>query len=163
VTVLLPETYPAYAGQFQLPVRLTEWMDLIVNHYASLDVSLPGRRYWTIGRTAHDCEQAVLAVQQYILGTAAAPMEPSVCNGPRAVTFTFEVIRCAAPLTKRGDPPAAGDIEVASVDPAIDMEIMMDLHKFFADPGSPVVVTVDAISESGGMHGAIATYTVDVF
>src|SRR4051812_472429 len=84
-------------------------------------VPLPERQYWTIGQTAHDCEQMVLAVQQMFLGTAENPIELTQCTGPRGLTFTVEVTRCVPGLTNRGQLPSAESIEIASVHPVIDM------------------------------------------
>lgn len=162
MTVTLPETYPAYATDFVIPNKLTRWLGDIVDYYAEKNIPLPERRYWTVGETAHDCEQAVLAVQQMILGTAENPMEVTHCNSPRAITFTFEVIRCVPGLDSRGRPPEAQEIEDGSVDIAIDMEMMLDLARIFPEFNSAVMVTVDPISPSSKFAGAIATYTVDV-
>lgn len=123
-------------------------------------IPLPERQYWTIGTTAHDCEQMVLAVQQMFLGTAENPIELTQCTGPRGLTFTVEVVRCVPGLTNRGQPPPADAIEVASVNPVIDMEIMLDLAKYFDPFMTGVIVNVDPIPASGGFHGAIATYSV---
>jgi hypothetical protein len=158
---------PPYADEFVIPKWCDKAMVDIVEHYATKTgvlggVPLPARQYWTIGQTAHDCEQAVLAVQQMFLGTAENPMELTQCNGPRGLTFTFEVVRCVPGLTNRGQPPTADSVEIASVNPVIDMEIMLDLAKYFDPYLIGVVVNVDPITASGGFHGAIATYSVSL-
>ena len=163
IPVQLPATWPDYAGSFVVPVFVEKAMQDIREHYETkVGVPLPERQYWTIGQTAHDCEQMVLAVQQMFIGTAEAPLETTQCNGPRGLTFTVEVIRCVPGLDNRGRPPAADAIEVASVNPVIDMEIMLDLAAYFDPYALGVVVNVDPISASGGMHGAIATYSVSL-
>jgi hypothetical protein len=159
--VPLPDTWPEYATDFQIPKFVDQAMRDIEEHYdTKVGVALPARRYWTIGTTAHDCEQMVLAVQQMFLGTAEVPLELTQCGGPRGLTFTVEVVRCVPGLTNHGKPPESESIEVASVHPVIDMEIMLDLVKYFDPYLTGVVVNVDPIPASGGMHGAIATYTV---
>jgi hypothetical protein len=125
-------------------------------------VPLPERQYWTVGTTAHDCEQLVLAVQQMFIGTAEAPMEVFRCDGPRALTFTVEVLRCVPTLTNRGQAPSGDAIEVASVNPVIDMEIMLDLAQYFDEFNTGVATTVDPLNAEGGYHGAICTYTVSL-
>jgi len=156
-----PADWPEYAGDFQLPPFVDNALAAIQNYYDNVvHVPLPSRRYWTIGQTAHDCEQCVLAVQQMFLGTAEVPLETTQCNGPRGVTFTVEVVRCVPTLDNRGKPPEAESIEVASVNPIIDMEIMLDMAKLFDPFMTGVIVNVDPIPASGGMHGAICTYTV---
>jgi len=160
ITEPLPPTWPVYASDYVIPRWCSEAMEAVIAHYADIEVPLPERRYWTIGQTAHDCEQVVLCVQQMFLGTADNPMETTQCNGPRSLTFTLEVVRCVPTLDNRGRPPAGSAIEVASVDPVVDMEILMDCAKFFDPFLAGVVVTVNVIPADGGMHGAIGTYTV---
>jgi hypothetical protein len=161
--VQLPATWPPYAGDFVVPVFVENAMANIIEHYETkVAVPLPERRYWTIGTTAHDCEQMVLAVQQMFIGTAEAPLETTQCNGPRGLTFTVEVVRCVPGMDNRGRPPTGEALEVASVNPVIDMEIMLDLASYFDPYALGVVVNVDPISASGGMHGAIATYSVSL-
>jgi len=152
--------WPPYAAQFTLPTWITVGFESVVDHYLTkTDVPLPPRRYWTIGSTAHDCEQIVLAVQQMFLGTADTPLGTTLCNGPRSVTFTIEVIRCVPTLNNRGQAPAGTDIESAAVNAVVDMEILMDVATYFDQFNSGIVVTIDVIPASGGFHGVIATYT----
>jgi hypothetical protein len=158
-----PQERPDYAGDFVVPKWCDKAMIDITEHYdTKVNVPLPERRYWTIGQTAHDCEQAVLAVQQMFLGTAENPLETTQCNGPRGLTFTFEVVRCVPGLTNRGQPPDAAAVETASINPVIDMEIMLDLATYFDPYLLGVVVNVDPITADGGFHGAIATYSVSL-
>lgn len=153
---------PAYSTSYVLPQKCDEWLQAVADHYADEGVPLPDRRYWTIGSTAHDCEQVVLCMQQMALGTTEQPLETVQCNGPRFVTFTIEVIRCVPAGDQRGRPPKPSAIEVASVNPVIDMEILTDCAKHFDEFMQGVVVTVDVIPSNGGMHGAIATYSVNL-
>lgn len=158
-----PAGWPDYANEFQLPPFVDNALANITNHYDNVvHVPLPSRRYWTIGQTAHDCEQCVLAVQQMFLGTADTPIETTQCNGPRGVTFTVEVLRCVPGLNNHGKPPVPESIEIASVNPIIDMEIMLDLAKYFDPFMTGVIVNIDPIPASGGVHGAIGTYSVSL-
>lgn len=154
-------TWPPYADDFVIPKFCDTAMRNISEHYdVKVGVPLPERRYWTIGTTAHDCEQCVLAVQQMYIGTAAQPLETTVCNGPRGLTFTVEVLRCVPTLNNHGKAPEGLTIEGASVHPVIDMEIMLDLAVYFDPFNTGVVVNVDPLPAEGGYHGAICTYTV---
>jgi|SRR4051812_22498466 hypothetical protein len=156
----LPPAWPTYAEDFAIPRFCEDGMACVVNEYDRRGVPLPERQYWTIAETAHDCEQMVLCVQQMFLGTAAFPLETSQCNGPRGLTFTIEVIRCVPTLDNHGKAPAGDRIEVASVNPVVDMQILMDCAKCFDPYSAGIVVTIDTIPNGGGMHGAIGTYTV---
>jgi hypothetical protein len=161
MTVLTPEVRPPYADEFVIPSWMDSAMANVENHYDNVvHVPLPERRYWTIGQTAHDCEQMAMAVQQMFLGTAENPLETTQCNGPRGLTFTMEVVRCTPTMNNRGQAPSASSIESSSVNPVIDMEIMLDVAKYFDEYNSGVIVNVDPITASGGFHGAIATYTL---
>jgi hypothetical protein len=156
-----PPEWPPEAADFQIPTFVDKAMQDIAYHYdVKVGVPLPARRYWTIGTTARDCEQCVLAVQQMFIGTASVPLETTQCNGPRGLTFTVEVVRCVPTLDNRGKPPSGEAIELASVHPVIDMEIMLDLAAYFDPFLTGVIVNVDPIPADGGYHGAIATYTV---
>jgi hypothetical protein len=165
MTTLTPEAQqPPYdVAGFTLPTWCDAALDCVIHQYehgySAGAVPLPGRKYWTIGQTAHDCEQMVLCVQQMFLGTSAMPLETSQCNGPRSLTFTVEVVRCVPGLNNRGQPPAALAIQAASVDPVVDMEILMDCAHCFDPFNVGIVATIDVIPAGGGMHGAIGTYT----
>jgi hypothetical protein len=157
----LPPSYPPYAGDWVIPEFCDTAMRNIEEHYdVKVGVPLPERRYWTIGTTAHDCEQCVLAVQQMFIGTADAPLATTQCDGPRGLTFTLEILRCVPTLNNRGAAPPGVEIETASVNPVIDMEIMLDLAAYFDPYSTGVVVNVDPLPAEGGYHGAICTYTV---
>jgi len=69
-------------------------------------------------------------------------------------------VRCVPTLDNRGKPPEGDVIEAASVNPVIDMEIMLDLAKYFDPFATGVIVNVDPITAQGGFHGAIGTYSV---
>lgn len=155
-------TWPSYAQQFVLPSWLDAGFQCVIDQYAHAytePVPLPERQYWTIGQTAHDCEQIVLVVQQMFLGTADNPLGTSQCNAPRSVTFTIEVIRCVPTMSNRGQAPAAQAIEDSSVNPVVDMEILMDVAHCFDQFNTGIVVTIDAVPAQGGFHGMVATYT----
>jgi hypothetical protein len=153
--------WPPEAADFRIPVFVDQAMRDIVEHYETkVNVPLPARRYWTTGSTAHDCEQMVLAIQQMFLGTAEVPLETTQCSGPRGLTFTVEVVRCVPTLDNRGKPPSGEAIELASIHPVIDMEIMLDLAAYFDPFLTGVIVNVDPIPAQGGYHGAIGTYSV---
>lgn len=161
-TTDLPPTWPPYAADFVVPAWADQALKDVVEHYIKVGVPLPARQYWTLGQTAHDCEQCVLAIQQMFLGTSEAPLDTSKCDGPRGLTFTLEVLRCVPTLTNRGQAPVGDAIEVASVNPVIDMEIMLDLTPYFDPYNIGVVVNVDPLNAEGGYHGAICTYTVSL-
>ena len=159
MTALATAPRPTYATNFVLPQWCDAGLQCVIDRYFQLGVPLPERRYWTIGQTAHDCEQVVLCVQQMFLGTSAFPAETSLCNGPRGLTFTIEVVRCTPTVSNRGQAPAALAIQEATVDPVIDMEILMDCAECFDPYTAGIVATIDVIPASGGMHGAIGTFT----
>lgn len=151
---------PAYASSYLLPQRLDAWLEAVENHYADAEIPLPERRYWTIGNTAHDCEQVAIAVQQMFLGTAGEPSGLVLCTAPRTVTFTLEIVRCTPTLDRRGTPPSGSAIEASSVDPVIDLEILLDLVGYFDPDNTGVMATADVLPAQGGFHGVMGTYTV---
>jgi hypothetical protein len=157
-----PPEWPLNVADFVLPKFLDDALTETLNEFVRRSVEVPARQYWTIGQTAHDCEQVVLCFQQMALGTTEEPLQTIQCNGPRFMTFTIEVIRCVPGLDNRGKAPTAQAIENASVTPVMDAEILMDCAKFFDPFMQGVVVTLDVVQADGGMHGVIATYSVNL-
>ena len=155
-------TYLTDPTGFVIPQYMDYALAAVRTEYAShSDVTLPERNYWTIGGVAADCEQAVLIVQQHVLGSAGAPIELTQCNAPRSLTFLFQVLRCVTVASGRGSrPPESSAIQADSVTPTQDMEIMMDLATSFDTYNQGIIVTIDAVVAEGGFHGAQATYTV---
>ena len=139
MTVLTPEIpLPAYAERSCCPssstvaCRRSSTSTSAADRGAGLP-DLPARQYWTIGQTAHDCEQVVLAVQQMFTRhrRGAAGDHPVQRTARADLHRRGGALR--AGLDNRGKPPEAEAIEIASVHPVIDMEIMLDLASYF-DP-----------------------------
>lgn len=157
----------AYMTDRNGPV-ISQFMDFalaqVVAEYASQGVKLPKRQYWTIGQEAFDCEQAVLSVQTSTLGTTSFPAEISKCSGPRMLSFTFQVVRCTPVASSRGrGAPTAQSLQMASVPPAMDMEIMIyGLPARFDIYQSGIIASVAATNAEGGLFGTVGSYTVNL-
>lgn len=83
------------------PNEFVEIADLILNTvvatYADHGVSLPDRRYLSVGgvgMTVHDCEQVTVSFEQGYSGLPGSQaQEPAKCAGPRTGVFIVEVVR----------------------------------------------------------------------
>lgn len=138
-------------------------LEQTVAEYASKGVSLPDRRYWSIGQEAVDCNQAVLTVRSAQLGTAGAPLDLVHCDGPRSLTFVLQVMRCAPVADSRGRNPTTTSLQSASVPVAMDLEIMIySLPARFDVYQTGIVCSATAVAPEGGVHGAQGTYTVNL-
>lgn len=136
-------------------------LEQTVAAYAARGAELPQRRYWISGTEAFDCGQVVLAVKSGALGTAGAPVQLTDCSGPRTLSFTVDVVRCAPVADSRGRPAAPAAIQAAAAEVALDLEILLyDLPDRFDVYQTGIVASVTAIGPEGGVHGAVGTYTV---
>ena len=62
--------------------------------FQSYNVSLPSRRYWTMGLPAIDCEQVTVSLVQMYLGAPGAQVSsPQRCNVPRSATLNVSIAR----------------------------------------------------------------------
>jgi hypothetical protein len=144
---------------------IAQFMDFalaqVISEYAAQGVPLPERQYWTMGREALDCQQAVLTVQSTALGLAGAPAEMTKCNGPRTLSFNFQVVRCVPTGSGRGRIPTPASIQESAVPPSVDLEIMIyGLPARFDVYQSGVIAGAFAVDADGGLHGAFGSYTV---
>lgn len=75
-----------------------ELLECIVQVYAESGVSLPEKRYTTvggIGTTPHDCEQLTISWEQAYSGLPGDQSQELVaCDGPVTSVFVVELVRC---------------------------------------------------------------------
>jgi hypothetical protein len=74
--------------------HLEQVLENVVNTYASYNMPLPTRQYWTLGQTVVDCEQLVVCLlQMYIGAPGDEATQPRRCSDPRSATITISVSR----------------------------------------------------------------------
>jgi hypothetical protein len=144
-----------------IPQYMSYALSQVVDVYFSRGVELPERRYWLTGTEAFDCPQVVIAVKGASLGTAGAPAQLTRCSGPKTLSFTVDIIRCAPSVDNRGRLPDGSAVEAAALMVATDMELLLyDLPGRLDVYQSGIVASVTAVGPDGGMHGAAGAYTV---
>lgn len=119
----------------------------VVAKFASYNVPIPGRQYFTVGQEAVDCEQLVVILSQIYLGPpgdqAAAPQRYHV---PRTAVMTVSLSRAIPSVGQNGRPPTAETIQNASRISAVDAWVLMES-----------VNELDMLQEGGYGLGVIAT------
>jgi len=137
---------------------LDAMLEKVEDVFASYDVPLPTRRYWTVGTPAIDCEQLVIAFVQMYLGPpgdqAGAPMR---CNVPKSAVMSVSVVREIPVVGANGRPPAAEKIQAGAEISAVDAWVLMDTVQLFdrwddSGYGPGVIATVDVGSPEGGLQ-----------
>lgn len=150
-------------------------LDKVVSIYASYNMPLPGRQYWTLGAPAFDCEQVTVNLVQMYLGEpgneAALPVP---CNAPRSAVLEIAVVRTTAVPNSQGKPPSPEAIIQHAEFLAADSMILMDSIKQFDSwgidedpilaglPGLGVIATLEARPAEGGYHAIVLQLTLAV-
>jgi hypothetical protein len=160
------EKYPIDSEALGLKELLDTILAKVVAVYASYDVPLPSRQYWTFGQPAFDCEQIVVSFIQAYLGTPGnQASEPVPCSGPRSAVVQISVVRATATPSGSTGIPAADKIQAAAHWQAVDAWVLLDAIRQFNDwgdglPGIGVIATVDGGTASGGFHDVSLQLTV---
>lgn len=124
--------------------------------FASYNVPLPERRYWTMGTPVVDCAQLVVSFTQLYLGMpgdeAGAPMR---CHMPRSAVLTVAVAREIPTVGQGGRPPSGTTIEQASYISAVDSWVLMESINLLdqwdeTGLGAGVIATLEAETAAGG-------------
>jgi hypothetical protein len=152
-----------------LKVLLDQVLEVIVDRYAHHAVTLPSRRYWTMGQEAIDCEQLVLSFQQLYIGPPGdEATSPQRCNSPRSAVFKATIAREIPTTNGRGQIPTEDRIQEAAYISAVDAWVLLDCVAFLDQWevtgafGLGVIGTVDAESPEGGFQTVTATFTIAV-
>lgn len=143
-------------------------VDLVAG-FENYGITLPGRRYWTLGTPAADCEQVVISlVQTYIGPPGDEATSPQRCDAARSATVTIQVIRCVPVISPRGAAPTPDQIQTASEALAVDLWVTLDLISALdqwdsmGGPGLGVIATGEAGEPQGGFQGVTVTLTMAV-
>lgn len=108
-------------------------LDGVVSHYETESVELPTRRYVTVGRATHDCEQLTVGLLRVIGaselgGPAQEQVEVQRCLHWRVAQFQIQVVRCwpVGDIGRDGQPspPAVADVEAAARTVAKDVQLV---------------------------------------
>jgi hypothetical protein len=151
-----------------LAVFLQAVLDQVFSSYASYNMHLPSRRYYTLGQPAVDCEQVVVSfVQMYVGSPGDEATEPRRCNDPRSATLNVSISRDVPVVGQNGRPPSAENIESFAEISAYDAWILLDSAAQLDtwEPGGyglGVIATVEVQSPEGGFQTVVLTFTAAV-
>lgn len=143
-------------------------LDRVVNTFESYSVPLPGRRYWTVGQEAVDCEQLVVILSQVYLGPPGDQAStPQRCHVPRTAVMTVSLSREIPSVGQNGRPPTAEVIQKAARISAVDAWVMMssinELDQWEAGGyGLGVIATADVAAPEGGFQTVNMQITMSV-
>lgn len=143
-------------------------LNSVISTYSSYNMPLPGRRYWTLGTPAVDCEQLVVTMLQMYIGTPGdEATTPRRCNDPRSATLLVQVSREVPTVGVNGRAPSADAIQDGSEISAYDAWILLDSARLLdqwdpANFGLGVIATVETNSPEGGFQTVTMTITVAV-
>jgi hypothetical protein len=136
--------------------------------FQSYNVSLPSRRYWTMGLPAIDCEQLTVSLVQMYLGAPGAQVSsPQRCNVPRSATLNVSIAREVPVVGTNGRPPSAEKIEQAGSLAAIDAWVLMQSINQLdqwdeTGYGVGVIATLDTPEPEGGFQTVTMQITMAV-
>ena len=151
-----------------LAVLMQNVLNAVINTYTSYTMPLPGRRYWTLGTPAVDCEQVVVSMLQMYIGSPGdEATSPRRCNDPRSVTLLVQVSREVPTVGTNGRAPSGDAIQDGSEISAYDAWILLDSSRLLdqwdpANFGLGVIATVETSSPEGGFQTVSMTITMAV-
>ena len=88
------DTAAVSADAKNLALLMQNVLDAVITTYTSYTMPLPGRRYYTLGSPAIDCEQVTVSMLQMYIGSPGdEATSPRRCNDPRSVTLLVQVSR----------------------------------------------------------------------
>ena len=140
----------------------------VISSYASYNMPLPSRRYYTMGEPALDCEQLVVSfLQAYVGSPGDEANQPRRCNDPRSATLNVIVTRSIPVVGQNGRPPSAETIQSASEIIAYDAYILLDSAAQIdqwenSGFGMGVIATVESRTAEGGLQSTVLTVTTAI-
>lgn len=141
----------------------------LTDHFNTLNVPLPNKRYWKFGAPVVDCEQLVLSVVQMYIGDPGDPSSaPQRANATRSVVFRAVLVRCVPEPDARGNEPSAERQQTYAAISAVDAWTMLDAvaHLDTWDSlgafGMGVIATIDVEDPMGGFQPIVATFTMAI-
>lgn len=150
------------SGVSEDALNLTIMLDGIIERvetvFASYNVTLPNRRYWTMGQPVVDCDQLVVSFVQMYLGTPGQEVtQPQRCNVPRSATLLISIARQVPVVGVNGRPPSPEKIQEASSQSSIDAWVLMESVRLFdmwdtSGYGPGVIATLEVSPPEGGFQ-----------
>lgn len=155
-------------GALNLKQMLDGVLERVEAVFQSYNVSLPHRRYWTMGTPAIDCEQLVVSFAQMYLGSPGAQVSlPQRCQQPRSATLNISVSREVPVVGQNGRPPSPEKLEQAAIVSAVDAWVLMESINLLdqwdeTGFGAGVIATLETPDPEGGYQTVIMQITMVV-
>ena len=140
----------------------------VISTYASYNVPLPTRRYWTVGQSSIDCEQLTVTLVQTYLGSPGNQLTtPQRCTAPRTAVVLVTVAREIPTVSVNGRPPTAANIEEAAQISAIDTWVLLQSLNILdmweeGGFGIGVIGTVETPPPEGGFQLVVLELTMAI-
>jgi hypothetical protein len=152
-----------------LAVFMQAVLEQVVTSFASYNMPLPFRKYWTLGAPAVDCEQVVVSlIQMYVGAPGDEATSPRRCSDPRSATINVSVSRQVPTVGPSGKAPSAENIESYAEISAYDAWILLDSAAQLDtwEPsggyGVGVIATVEVKEPEGGFQTVTLTLTAAI-
>jgi len=141
--------------------------DVIVAHYADLDVALPERRLRSPGLPAYDCDELVIWVERVFPfdGNVTVETVPTLYADPAYMTRGAElsicILRCLPDGDAQGNPPAVADEEAATAailaDPVLIWQALIAAHEDETLPGCGAMAfgSWESVTPDGLLGGGV--------
>ena len=140
----------------------------VVTAFNSYNVTLPARRYWTVGQSSIDCEQLTVTLVQTYLGSPGNEIsEPRRCTSLKTAVILVTIAREIPTVSINGRPPTASAIEEAAQISAIDTWVLLqslDLLDMWEEGGYGVGIlgTVETPPPEGGFQLVVLQLTIAI-
>ena len=132
----------------------------VVETFGQAEVELPERRYVTMGRASHDCEQVTVSFQQLYLGLPGdQATQPLPCDSPRSAAVLVEIVRCLPTANTRSGIPAAAELSSTADKQAIDAWLLLE-SGLSLENWSGVLADVAVTEPQGGYQAVVMTLTM---
>lgn len=129
----------------------------IESAFTTHTITLPARRYVTIGTPVNDDEQLVVSYVQHYQGVPGDEADgPQPCHVPQSAVFTVNLVRCIPTEDARNRPPTAADIQAASEALMVDAYVLGNVLVNTDPAGFGTIVTCEVGNISGGLATIVA-------
>lgn len=159
--------YDVTETSFNIRDLMENVLQTTIGIYATAQMPLPAKQFWTMGQPAQDCEQlSVSFVQAYLGAPGDEASTPQRCETTRTVVLSISVGRCI-PVGANGKPASAEKMMEFSQFQAVDAWLLIDnlqQYNTWGDysQGPGVIATVDVPDPQGGYQAVNLTLTLAV-
>lgn len=135
-------------------------MEKVISTFEVAGVSLPSRKFFTVGAPVYDCEELVITFDSLAKGfPGGAGEEPANCDMPSTVSFSVHLVRCF-PIGNGSVPPSAQELTANADGLMVDAWLLLAaIDELNRDPLLGVAGMIYSVSvgePQGGFVGVVA-------